>query len=185
MTTPLFERDLGVQQPPPPPAERVRGPAQREPFRDTAKVVSFFREQEFDRSLLAKAHPVGTTISLNDPANKSLTLAHNNRFFDLCEPILWGSEDRELFGEMLRGLVIEFKPTNTFHLHLLRAIAEPTWQLFRASKYKKGVFENGATTAGLHGLPVGTAQAFEQNKLSEKLLRQLDEAVALYHRTVA
>ena len=136
-----------------------------------------------DLSALRRDLPAGTTLSLNDNANKSLTLAHNNRFFDLCEPILWGSEDRELFGEMLRGLVIEFRPTNTFHLHLLRAIAEPTWQLFRASKYKHGVFNHGATTPGLHGLPVGTAQAFEQNKLTDKLLRQLDEAVALYRRT--
>lgn len=175
MSNVVFENDLGVTP--------SRGlPEHPGKFHKTGNVVSFFREQEKDYSALGLAASPGMTISFNDPVNKALQLASQYNFFELCEPILWGSEDRNYFGEMLRGIVISFKPENPMQLFLLRSIVEAMWLLIRATKFKKGVYEHNSNIKGNYGMPLGTEMAFDKSSLTRELNKQLDDAMNLYKK---
>ena len=138
----------------------------------------------------------GEIIMLNDEVNVALKLAARSKFFEMCESSLWGDEEgkdpdnaagqqmKALFGEMLRGLVIQFKPRNEFHLHLLRNVADAQWSLERISKYKKGVYTRNEEKAGSNGMRAGTELGFEYNRVNSELLGQLEKAINVYLRAI-
>jgi hypothetical protein len=146
------------------------------PFRRTGEVRALFDDSEeqqeaFYRQLSTVSEP-GVTVSLRDDTNRALSLAQNQGFFELCRPILWGSEDEHQFGEMLRGLVENWKPRNTLHLHLLANMADALWKLNRLRRFRNRVFLSGAEEAGRYGMPVGTEQALKEDERTEDALKQ-------------
>jgi hypothetical protein len=118
-------------------------------------------------------------------------LAQQEDFFGMCEASLWGteadkdSEQRQQFGEMLRGLVLSFKPRTTFHLHLLRNIADIQWTLERATRYRKGIFSARQKQLGQHGMSAGTELGLEYNRVSLNLMKQLEQAISIYQKAVS
>jgi hypothetical protein len=124
----------------------------------------------------------GQSISIADPVNQSLRLAAQQDFFGICSAILWGSEDREVFGELLRGLVIEFEPTNTFQLHLLAHIADATWNLRRLQGYRKTAFDSGTDQKGRYGMVAGTDFALDEVDRVRKYQASLKKAIETYRQ---
>lgn len=112
--------------------------------------------------------------------NKALKLALHERFFEMAKSILWGSENEEEFGEMLRSLVVAFLPENRFHLQLLKNIAAIQWNIERFLQTQHNLFEDGAAVRGKHGLPQGTYNALEFRPTLQGLQKDLDLAVSTY-----
>ena len=151
-------------------------------FRKTAKVIPFFVDQVLDTTVLSQAQPVGTSISLNDQTNRSLALANRADFLEMCRPSLWGNEDENEFGEMLRGLIITFEPQNEYHLHLLAQIADVQWQLRRAVRYRGGVFAANSDQRNALGMNLGTEKAFDSNSITRKLTEEQHRLIDLYDK---
>lgn len=146
-------------------------------------VTSIFQAPPVDFNREPGADPWKHEYPLVSPENKALALATAERFDLMCHDILWGTEDEQAFGEMLRGLVLTFAPNNRFHLQLLRNIAAVQWQLQRIGAVQGNLFENGKGRAGKYGLPVGTLTAMEYRPEASQLLRDLRLAISTY-RTV-
>ena len=173
-----------IEENPPPFIDHLEEPKKptAEPFRETAKVLSIFKEDGMDTRSFSIAQPAGTTITLNDKTNRSLSLAERSRFFEMCKASLWGNEDEAEFGEMLRGLVLTFVPTNEYHLHLLAQIADQQWQLRRAVRYRKGMFDANSDQRNTSGMNLGTEKAFDYNAITRKLTEELHRLVDLYEK---
>ena len=112
--------------------------------------------------------------------NNALRLAESARFDVMCEKILWGSEDPQLFGEFLRSLVIAFEPQNLFELSLLRNVAASQWKLQRLEAVQHNLFAAGQEVIGPFGLPAGTSDAMEFQSASSELLADLQRAIRIY-----
>jgi hypothetical protein len=117
------------------------------------------------------ALPVPTPMSydnepmvLERPEDRALTLAQTQDFFAMCEHGLWGAEGdlyKQEFGEMLRGLIEEFLPRNTWELQLLSGVAVAAWKVRRLSRTQANVFNAHADSrvTGKHGLPIAVSAA--------------------------
>ena len=165
----------------PSPAENYKEPDTT--FRGTAKVLSFF-SQEAGESLekrLSVAPEIGQSFDLQDSSNRSLLLAQRSDFYKMCERSLYGSEDEQRFGELLRALVIRFKPTDEFDLHRLADIADLEWQLHRAVKFRQGLFLSIGKSKTAEGMSLGVEKAFEHNETSDVLRKSLQQAISLYY----
>ena len=141
-------------------------------------------EIEADELVLPGTYNGEDVVYAYDPVNAALKLAAQADFFGMCKASLWGNESEVEFGEMLRGLVVQFKPKNSFHLHLLRNIADIQWTLERASRYRKGIYDNRKAERGEHGMSAGTGLGLEYNRVASDLMKQLDRAISTYHRSV-
>jgi hypothetical protein len=135
-------------------------------------------------------------ILMEDEINVALRFADRAKFFEMCEASLWGDEEgldpnneygqkmKQLFGEMLRGLVIQFKPRNEMHLHLLSNIADAQWELERIKRYKKSVYTQNEKKAGSNGMRAGTELGFSLNKNSDSALDRLNKAIDVYLKAI-
>jgi len=121
------------------------------------------------------------TYSLRTPDNSALSLAEREDFMGMCEDILWGSEDRQKFGEFLRGLIITFLPENRFHLALLKNIAVFQWQLNRHVGTQSNLFEAQAGSRGRYGLPEGVWNANSLRGDASELIKDLNQAIKAYN----
>jgi len=138
-----------------------------------AKILNF--------NLPPGADPRTTTFPLQSKENESLALAERERFDEMCSKILWGSEDPEAFGEMLRSLVVSFLPSDSFQLRLLRNVASAQWQLQRIEAIQQNLFLAGAEEIGAYKLPAGTADAMDFSNQASNLLRDLQRSIQIYH----
>lgn len=142
--------------------------------------TDLFKPKVLNFNLPKGNDPRAASFPLANKENSSLSLAARERFDVLCGDILWGSENRQEFGEMLRGLVITFLPETAFHLHLLRNVASCQWQLQRLAAIQANLFDQGKDTVGAFQLPAGTTSAMEFSASSSDLLRDLQRAIATY-----
>ena len=171
---PVFRKDIGLKE-----VENPEG-GKDAAYRKSADIVPFFARDSEEDFRPPSTYTPGEVIDLSDNTNKALAFAEQSDFFGLCKPILWGSENEQQFGEMLRGLVIQFLPTNEFHLHLLRNVAETQWALERVTNYKKGIFSNNMDRPGAHGMAAGTQMGIEYTQVTEELSRQLRQFIRMY-----
>lgn len=141
-------------------------------------------EQESNDNINFSQYAGQTVIPLYDEVNFALKLAAENDFFAMCLDSLWEGESEQQFGEMLRGLVVQFKPRNAFHLHLLRNIADLQWSIERSTRYKKNIFKNRRKEPGNHGMGAGMDIGVEYNHVNRDLLGQLDKAMATYQKAI-
>ena len=142
-----------------------------------SNVISLTRA-DLERSI-TKDSPLVLTAKESEH-NRSLRLAQSEQFYEMCRPILWGTEDEKVFGELLRSLVVAFLPENRYHLQLLMNIAAVQWNLQRFLQTQHNLFEAGANTPGRHGLPKGTYNALEFRPTLTGLQKDLDIAVSTY-----
>lgn len=126
----------------------------------------------------------GQSIAIYDPANKALQLAREQDFLKICEGILWPGEEENIFGELLRGLVIEFMPKNAFQLHLLANIADCQWSLRRLQNYKQSAYLGNKEQRGRYGMPVGTDYGLDEIGRVRQHQAALKKAIDTY-RAVA
>lgn len=131
------------------------------------KVFAKNREPEIDINTLRK----GDILMVESQANRSLQLAQEYDFLEMCLPILWGDERLvhfERFGWLLRGAVITFRPLTVFELYLIKNIVAAQWRLDRLYQTQTNVYENEARSGvvGKYGLPQASHSAME---LDEKL----------------
>ncbi len=143
--------------------------------------TKWFKAKVLDFNIPKGADPGAISFALNNPENDALSLAQREQFDVMCEKILWGSEDKEAFGEMLRSLVISFLPKDSFQLRLLRNIASAQWQLQRIEAIQSNLFSAGAEEMGAYKLPAGTSDAMDFNGQASNLLRDLQRAIQIYH----
>ena len=113
----------------------------------------------------------GDILMVESQANRSLQLAQEYDFLEMCLPILWGDERLvhfERFGWLLRGAVITFRPLTVFELYLIKNIVAAQWRLDRLYQTQTNVYENEARSGvvGKYGLPQASHSAME---LDEKL----------------
>lgn len=151
-----------------------------QPMQATPPGTELFKPKILSFNLPRGADPTTTTFPLANRENDSLGLAARERFDVMCANILWGSEDHEAFGEMLRSLVVSFLPQNVFQLHLLRNIASAQWQLQRIEAIQHNLFDAGKDTVGAYKLPGGTSDAMEFQGASSNLLRDLQRAISTF-----
>lgn len=171
---PILDMDIG---------RKTEEPGEKqETYRKSADIVPFFGKEEDEEFRPPTQFVPEESIKLGNQGNLSLSLAERADFFGMCKPILWGNEDENLFGEMLRGLVLEFLPENEFHLHLLRNIAEAQWGIERATLYKKGIFDNNTDRPGTHRMPAGTEMGINYNKVTRTMTSQLKTAISIYNQ---
>ena len=140
-------------------------------------------------SLASYALPVGAyapNYRLSTPAreNRSLAVAEANDFFSMCSPTLWGGEvsDQQEFGELLRAVVIQFLPTNRFHLELLAQIVDDTWKLRRMRRLQKNLFVNGPKDPDDSGIPRRVSNTFKADESIQAAIKRLDQSVTVYYR---
>lgn len=131
------------------------------------KVFAKNREPAIDINTLRK----GDILMEESQANRSLQLAQEYDFLEMCLPILWGDERLvhfERFGWLLRGAVITFRPLTVFELYLIKNIVAAQWRLDRLYQTQTNVYENEARSGvvGKYGLPQASHSAME---LDEKL----------------
>ncbi len=131
------------------------------------KVFAKNREPAIDINTLRK----GDILMVESQANRSLQLAQEYDFLEMCLPILWGDERLvhfERFGWLLRGAVITFRPLTVFELYLIKNIVAAQWRLDRLYQTQTNVYENEARSGvvGKYGLPQASHSAME---LDEKL----------------
>ena len=131
------------------------------------KVFAKNREPAIDINTLRK----GDILMVESQANRSLQLAQEYDFLEMCLPILWGDERLvhfERFGWLLRGAVITFRPLTVFELYLIKNIVAAQWRLDRLYQTQTNVYENEARSGGVgkYGLPQASHSAME---LDEKL----------------
>ena len=131
------------------------------------KVFAKNREPAIDINTLRKGH----ILMVESQANRSLQLAQEYDFLEMCLPILWGDERLvhfERFGWLLRGAVITFRPLTVFELYLIKNIVAAQWRLDRLYQTQTNVYENEARSGvvGKYGLPQASHSAME---LDEKL----------------
>jgi hypothetical protein len=118
--------------------------------------------------------------NLNTPENRSLALAKHEDFFSMCKDILWGNEDEEIFGELLRGVVTTFLPTDRFQLSMLHNVVAIQWQIQRVVGIQHNLFDRGSTTPGAYRLPQGTHDAMKYGDVMTSLLDNLNTAIETY-----
>lgn len=142
--------------------------------------TDLFKPKVLNFNLPKGNDPRSASFPLANKENSALNLAARERFDVMCEKVVWGSEDRQAFGEMLRSLVISFQPETTFHLHLLRNVASFQWQLQRIEAIQCNLFDQGKDTVGAFKLPAGTSDAMEFSASASDLLRDLQRAINIY-----
>lgn len=133
----------------------------------TQQVFAKGKEPAVDISTLRK----GDVLLVDTQANRSLMLAQEYDFLEMCLPILWGDEKLvhfERFGWLLRGAVTTFRPLTVFELYLIKNIVAAQWRLDRLYQTQTNVYENEARSGvvGKYGLPQASHSAME---LDEKL----------------
>lgn len=132
----------------------------------------------------------GEVMSTETTPNKSLRLAESSNFLEMCLPVLWGDEKTsqlQAFGELLRGAVISFKPTNTFELHLVKNIVAAQWRVERLYRMQKNVYENEMEDGerGRFGLPKATNLAMELDNEIYLAQKGLRHAIGSYNAVVS
>jgi hypothetical protein len=113
--------------------------------------------------------------------NYSLRVADREGFLQMCRPLLWGSENRNELGELLRGLVQHFLPKNRWQLELLVGVADAAWKLRRLRGLQYALFNAHSTDPGKDGIPNNTLTAMGHEKEVERARNQLRLAVQTYH----
>lgn len=139
-----------------------------------------FKPKVLNFNLPKGADHKSAVFPLASKENNALRLAESARFDIMCEKILWGSEDPQVFGEFLRSLVIAFEPQNLFELTLLRNIAACQWKLQRLEAIQHNVFDAGKEQVGPFGLPAGTSDAMDFEGAASDLLVDLQKAIRIY-----
>lgn len=139
-----------------------------------------FKPKVLNFNLPKGADHKSAVFPLASKENNALRLAESARFDIMCEKILWGSEDPQVFGEFLRSLVIAFEPQNLFELTLLRNIAACQWKLQRLEAIQHNLFGAGQEAIGPFGLPAGTSDAMAFQPASSELLADLQKAIRIY-----
>lgn len=130
----------------------------------TYQVFAKNREPQMDIATMRK----GDVLMVESQANRSLMLAQEHDFLEMCLPILWGDERLvhfERFGWLLRGAVITFRPLTVFELHLVKNIVAAQWRLDRLYQTQSNVYENEARSGsvGKYGLPQASHSAMEMD----------------------
>lgn len=143
--------------------------------------IRTFEPTVVDFDLPAGANPIGHVYQFNSPDNISLAVAQNARFDEMCSDVMWGSEDTNKFGELLRGAVLTFLPENLYHLQLLKVVVSLSWQLDRLGATQHHLFEAGKHTRGKMGLPQGAIDARSMSPKVSNLLLDLQRAINIYH----
>lgn len=143
--------------------------------------INAFEPTVVDFNLPAGANPLEHVYQFSSPDNTSLTVAQNARFDEMCSDVLWGSEDTNRFGELLRGAVLTFLPENLYHLQLLKTVVSFSWQLDRLGATQHNLFEAGKGVRGKMGLPQGAIDARSMGPQVSDLLRDLQRAISIYH----
>jgi hypothetical protein len=159
-------------------------------LRDSGNIVPLFQEpvfkpadEHYDIAIPRGGHAKSYTFALHSsPENAALALAHREDFFAMCKASLWGAENPNEFGQMLRGLVEAFCPKNRWHLELLANIADAQWRLRRVRKLQGNVFAGTSPESGKHGVSMKTLNAMEYDQAVEEAMRHLAQAVAIYKK---
>lgn len=123
--------------------------------------------------------------------DQSLALAEREDFFSMCSSSLWGSERdvgspvRAEFGEMLRGLVQQYQPTNRWQLFLLARVADAAWKLHRLTRLQNSTFHAfpgetaGGRARGLDEASAIDAEISQANKHFIDTLKGYRDAVSI------
>lgn len=146
-------------------------------------VVPFVRHEDPTRLQSPNYPMVGRnlfSVPLESKDNRALRLAESSHFLEMCEPILWGTESRQEFGEMLRGLVINFLPETYWDLEMLKTVAWCQWQINRAVRVQRSVYTNGTPDPDQSGLPKRTRDAYGVAKELDFLQNSLNQAIRNY-----
>ena len=149
---------------------------------DAGPAQSLEMSAEQARSLAELPMVVGQSVRVVDPANRALELAQRHDFFEMCAPVLWGNETqakRELFGELLRSLVVTYLPTGVHDLLNLKSVAAAQWRLNRLLEIQGNLFSAHAESdeRNKQGIPKATTYALEIND-------QIDKAQAAVARAI-
>ena len=149
------------------------------------KVFAKNREPAIDINTLRK----GDILMVESQANRSLQLAQEYDFLEMCLPILWGDERLvhfERFGWLLRGAVITFRPLTVFELYLIKNIVAAQWRLDRLYQTQTNVYENEARSGvvGKYGLPQASHSAMELDEQLYAAQKALSAAIKNHLMTV-
>jgi hypothetical protein len=145
---------------------------------------------EEDNTVYAPNHyEEGAEYPLYNRVNQSLKLAEQHNFLKMCEGSLWGAEAddsaiKHEFGEFLRGIVETFKPKTAAHLRLLKNVVDAQWGLERASRYRKGIFDNNMNERGSHGMAAGTELGLRYNRVSKEWMDLLERSISAYNKAL-
>lgn len=131
----------------------------------------------------------GDVILVDTQANRSLMLAQEHDFLEMCLPILWGDERLvhfERFGWLLRGAVVTFRPLTVFELHLVKNIVAAQWRLDRLYQTQANIYENEARSGvvGKYGLPQASHSAMELDEQLYAAQKALSAAIKNHLMTV-
>lgn len=181
---------LQAQPPRPKPFEEIVLPAiheaPQEPDVEPDGVFSRRTEARAARELAERGFEIGQSVAVISPVNRALSVAGQHRFFELCQPILWGEEAssrRELFGELLRSLVVTFLPEGLHDLFSLKAVAAAQWRLNRLLEIQSNLFSahSASQEHDSRGLPRATSYALEVDEQIDKAQKAVTAAVEAYH----
>lgn len=143
-------------------------------------------EAEQSRAVASRGMQIGQSIPLVDPVNKSLMLAQRYKFLDMCRPLLWGAEAQtreELFGELLRSMVVTFLPTGVHDLLSLKAVVAAQWRLNRLLEIQGNLFQahSASQEHDSRGLPRATAYALEMDDQIDQAQAAVSSAINAYY----
>lgn len=127
----------------------------------------------------------GDVIRTNPTVNRSLRLAQESDFLEMCLPILWGDEKKihlQRFGYLLRGAIETFKPLTTFELYMVKNIVAAQWRLDRLLTTQGNVYVNEAKKGevGKYGLPAASHAARELDMEIESAQKALMAVINTY-----
>lgn len=131
----------------------------------------------------------GDVIRTNPVVNRSLRLAQESDFLEMCLPVLWGDEKKihlQRFGFLLRGAIETFKPLTVFELYLVKNIVAAQWRLDRLLVTQSNVYANEAKKGevGKYGLPAASHAARELDTEIEDAQRALLSVIHTYRMAV-
>lgn len=149
----------------------------------------FQREDDDLNGIDVYALQKGAVIPQKSVGNRALEVAAREHFLDTCLPILWGDEKERhfhLFGEVLRGAVITFKPQTRMELLLLKNVIAAQWRLERLYLTQSNIYDHESRTGevGRYGLPKASHTAMELDELIYKAQESLEKAVTIYANTL-
>ncbi|MEN6303199.1 MAG: hypothetical protein ABFD96_10775 [Armatimonadia bacterium] len=131
----------------------------------------------------------GDVIRTNPVINRSLRLAQEQDFLEMCLPILWGDEKKihlQRFGYLLRGAIETFKPLTIFELYMVKNVVAAQWRLDRLLTTQGNVYVNEAKKGeiGKYGLPAAAHSARELDAEIESAQRALMTTIDIYMQSV-
>ena len=143
-------------------------------------------EAEQARAIASRSMEIGQSVSIVDPVNRSLMLAQRYKFLDLCRPLLWGAETEtreELFGELLRSVVVTFLPVGLHDLLSLKAVVAAQWRLNRLLEIQGNLFQahSASQEHDSRGLPRATAYALEMDDQIDQAQAAVANAINAYY----